>query len=109
MPFADAVIVTEADVERGEGPVALAHELAHRREGILTNIFDERADRLFWKELAVWESTLDKGFVPTDEECSFIKDALGTYLGGVADDFGHDSKEYRECLYGCDRFLKKYL
>jgi hypothetical protein len=101
--------VSDTDVERGKGHLTLAHELAHRREGIFTKIFDERADRSFWKELAVWESALDKHPDIEGDDKAYLLDCLGTYLGGVADEFGYDSKEYREAMYGYDRFMRRYL
>lgn len=108
-PVSDVVYVSGRDAEKGKGHIVLAHELAHRREGIFTKVFEEPADRTFWKELAVWESALEKQPDVQGDDKAYILDCLYSYLGGVADEFGYDSKETRECQEGYNRFVRRYL
>ena len=108
-PLSDEIWVGREDVKRGRAPASIAHELAHRREGIFSNILDEPPERSFWKELAVWESAMEKGLSPDELDEGFIEDALGSYLDAVRDKYGKDHLQYREAKAGYDRFVRRYL
>lgn len=108
-PLEDAVYVGEREVERGWASAALAHELAHRREGILTHVLTEPSERTFWKELAVWQSAIERGLSPDELDEELIEDSLGSHLEAVGFDYGEDSLQYREARGAYDAFKRQYL
>lgn len=108
-PLEDAVYVGEREVEKGWAPAALAHELAHRREGILTHIVTEPSERTFWKELAVWQSAMEKGLSSDELSEELIEDSLGSHLEAMKYDYGEDSYQYRYAKEAYDSFKRRYL
>ena len=108
-PLEDTVYVSEQEVEKGWASAALAHELAHRREGILTHIVTEPSERTFWKELAVWQSAMERGLSPDELNGELIADSLGSHLEAVEYDYGTEHLQYRMAKEAYDEFKRRYL
>ena len=108
-PSTDEIWIGEGDVEGGYAAASLAHELAHIRERIFTNVNTESPERVFWKELAVWESAFERGLSPDEVGESLMDDSLGDYLAAIEGRYGRDHLQYREASAGYKRFKRKYL
>lgn len=108
-PLKNEVVIDESIVEKGWAPAALAHELAHKREGIFTHIVTESSERTFWKELAVWQSAMESGLSPDELDEELIEDSLGSHLEAVGYDYGENSYQYRDAKEAYDTFKRRYL
>jgi len=108
-PFSDEVTIGKMYIKRGWAPSVIAHELAHRREGILTGLPGDNSAKTFWKELAAWEAAIDRGLPLEELDREMIEDSLGGYLEDVGWEFGKDSGEYKFAVEGYERFKRRYF
>jgi len=107
-PFHEEISVGKTYIKKGWAPAVLGHELAHRREGLVT-LGGEASERTFWKELAAWEAAIERGLPREEISELLIEDSLGGYLDDVQSEHGEDSREYREAKEGYLRFKRRFL
>jgi len=107
-PIMDKVYISKRAIEKGRAPATLAHELAHRREGTFAMMVEE-PEKAFWRELATWEAAIERGLPLEELDEDIIKDSLGSFLDDVKDFYGEDSREYRECREGYEKFKRRFL
>lgn len=102
--------IAEKDVEAGVAPATLAHEIAHKQSGILSNWQTDTVAELWWKELWVWEHAFKTGLSPDEVSEDFFDDILGAYLEEDLKGFyGEESFQYRKAKEGYEQFKRRYL
>ena len=102
------LFVDEHDIEEGYGPAVLAHELAHKRTGLILRKTDNPI-QMYYKELYTWISAFRKGLSKEEADERLIDDSLGGYLEHVREAYGDNSEEYREAGKDYLNFKRKYL
>ncbi len=105
----NSISISDADVEDGSAHLSLAHELAHKREGILHSIWEDTSEEIFYKELATWESALRRLPHLTSEEREDVIESLTSYLENAEEELGRDHPIYRKVVKAYNGFKRRYL
>lgn len=108
-PITNEITVSRKHIAEGHAPAVLAHEMAHRREGIYTGRRDTwGSEKDFWKEIATWEAAIKKGLSPNELDNNLIDDSLGSYLDAIENEYGQDSSQYKTAKFAYLAFKRKY-